>query len=116
MTSVRYGDAASRSSTSMPNSRATRAKSARRVARSGAAGREHERDPHEEPALELVAELLALHDVAAVADEEAGDRVHDAGPVRAGQREDVVAGRGLRPGWGDVDHDQPRGVDGRLTG
>jgi hypothetical protein len=50
-------------------------------------------DPHEEAPRGCVTELLALHDVAAVLAEPAGDRVHDAGPVRAHQQQDEVAPR-----------------------
>ena len=46
--------------------------------------------PHEEQPGVLVAELLAVHDVAAGHEEVAGDRVHDALLVGARQREDVL--------------------------
>src|SRR5215469_18521607 len=55
--------------------------------------RYHEVDPHEEPALVRVAVLLAVDDVRRVLHQEAGDRVHDAGLVRAGQGEDVFQAR-----------------------
>src|SRR5690606_41003786 len=48
-------------------------------------------DPHEEQAGAGVAELLRLGDVAAVVRQQAGDGVHDAGLVGAGERQDEVA-------------------------
>src|SRR5262249_21579239 len=46
---------------------------------------------HEEETAVGVAELLAVEDVAAGDEEEAGDAVHDAAAVRAGGGEDVIA-------------------------
>jgi serine/threonine-protein kinase RsbW len=52
-----------------------------------------ELDPHEEPAGVLVAELLALDDVAAAVGEQPGDGGHDPRPVRAGQGEHELGHR-----------------------
>ena len=68
-------------------------RSARVVQR--AVGRRPELDPHEEHSGLSVAELLALGHVGVVIDEEAGDSVHEAGPVGAGDGEHVF-GPGAR--------------------
>src|SRR5690606_28786556 len=46
--------------------------------------------PHEEPGSLAVAELLALGDVAPMTGQQARHGGHDTGPVRTGQREDVL--------------------------
>src|ERR1700756_450335 len=49
-----------------------------------------ELDPHEEYAACAVAELLALDDIAVMLGDKGRDSTHYAGPVGAGQRQDVV--------------------------
>ena len=105
MTSVRYGAVASQSSNSIANSWATSAKSRRSPPDVGRGG-DAEVDAHEEPSREAVAELLALEDVAAVAHQEAADRVHDPGAVGAREDEDEVARRRGRGGGAASCHDR----------
>ena len=81
--SVRYGASAAHSSQVIANRSATGANAARSASRASASAVDGEPHPHEEPALGQVVELLALQDVAAVLDEQAADRVHDARPVGA---------------------------------
>ena len=96
MISVRYGAAAPHSSNSMSKRAATAAKSTRNESAVGSAV-DREVDPHEEAIGQHVAELLALHDVAAPFHEEAGDGVDDAGAVGTGQDQHEVAGGAVRP-------------------
>ena len=56
----------------MPERSATGANAARSALERGAGAVDGEPHPHEEPVLGQVAELLALQDVAAVLDEQAG--------------------------------------------
>ena len=60
---------------------------------------QHQVDPHEVAAGLRVAVLLAVEDVARALGEEAGHRVHDAWPVRAVQREEVLLGPGRVRSW-----------------
>ena len=71
----------------MPNSSATAPKAA--VSRSASVSRgADERGAQEQVAAERVVELLVLDDVAAVLEQERGDRVDDAGPLVAAQGQD----------------------------
>lgn len=60
----------------------------------GRGGQRAEVHAHEEALGDAVAELLQVEDVVAGAREDARHGVHDAGLVRAGEREDVVGGHG----------------------
>ena len=92
--SVRYGASAAHSSKAMPKRSATGTNAARSA--SSVAGA-RELDAHEEPVLGQVGELLALHDVAAVLDQQPGHGMHDAGAVGAGEGEHERRGAwGLR--------------------
>ena len=87
--SVRYGAAAAHSSQVMRTARATGGERRRAASRASAPGPSTaNRTRMKNRPLGQVAVLLALHDVAAVLDEQAGDGVHDAGPVGAEQGQD----------------------------
>ena len=112
---VRNGARASQSSKVIANRSATATKSARSdsVVTEDVVG-DREVDAHEELAVGAVEELLALHDVAAVVDQEAGDGVHDARLVGAVEHEDEVAGRAAGVGGGGA-HQSPSSFLRRTT-